>query len=161
MKIIKLFLLAMLLSQTACAKSVKNMDEANEWFENNKLELVSIKDVLIKHPNIKRVDTELRLKFVPKYADFTDQDFKIYDDLLEKCKQLGIKNISIIRRGNSSDGDLITVGYTLFSEGFVNNGYAISTEFIPDESFLDKAKKHGLVHIPQSIESWYLVEYQN
>lgn len=151
----------MLFSQVACAKTVNNMDEANTWFENNISELVSIKDTLINYPNIKRVDTELRLKFVPKYADFSDQDAKAYDRLLKKCKQLGIKNISIIRRGNSSDGELITLGYTLFSEGFFSNGYAISAEFIPDESFLDKAKKYGLVHVPQSRDGWYLVEYQN
>lgn len=159
MKIIKLFFFIFLLSQSACVKPVQNMNDAILWFKENKFELVSINKLLADHPSIRRIDTNLRQEFVPKYANFSEQDYEVYTQVLDRCKQIGIKNVEVTRRGGTADGELIATSFTLFSSGFASSGHAINAEYVVDEALIEKAGIGGLVYIPQSLENWYLVEY--
>jgi hypothetical protein len=74
---------------------------------------------------------------------------------------LGVKAISISRRGNTIDGDLLGVDMVLISEGLTTKGYALTVEYIPDPGYIEKAKKHGILYQELNRKKWYLVEYLN
>jgi hypothetical protein len=72
-QIIKAFLLALVLSQNACAESeesVKNKEEAIVWFSVNEVQIEQVLEMLLAHPKIRRVEN-MRMQFIPKYGEFS------------------------------------------------------------------------------------------
>ena len=147
--------------QGACASEIDNFDKAKDWFNINQREVTEIKDTLLQYPNIKRVDESLGLKFTPVYGEFSKQDSLIYQTLIEKNRRLGIKNIAIVRTGNSKKGKLIAISYTLYSRGFIPSGYAVSVEYILSSQLIERNKKEGVGFESLNASGWYVIEYIN
>jgi hypothetical protein len=162
-QIIKALFLVLVLSQGACAESVssvKSKEEAISWFSENGKQLEQVLEMLLAHPKISRVE-DMRMQFIPKYGEFSATDEDAYKSLLQQSKQLGVKAISVARRGNVIDGDLLGIDMVLISEGLTTKGYALTVEYIPDSGYIEKAKKHGILYQQLNKKSWYLVEYLN
>lgn len=162
-KTIKNIFIALLILQNACAdsvSSVRSKEEAVIWFSENENELNKILSVLFSHPNIQRIE-DMRIKFIPKYGEFSEADEKAYKSLLLLSESLGIKSISIARKRNVIDGDLLGVDMVLISEGLATKGYALSVEYIPDFEYVEKAKNHGIFYLQLNKKNWYVAEYLN
>ena len=162
-QIIKVIFVVLSLLQIACTESVdsvKNKEETVVWFSNNENNLEQILTVLFSHPNIQRVE-DIRMQFIPRFGDFSEADEKAYKSILSLSENMGIKAISIARKNNSIDGDLISVDMILISEGLTTRGYALSIEYIPDLKYVEKAKTHGAFYQKLNKKNWYIAEYIN
>ncbi len=156
-------LVALVVLQTACAEStssVKNKEEAVIWFSDNENDIEKILAILFAHPNIQRVE-DMRMQFIPKYGEFSEADEKAYKFLFSLSENMGIKAISVARKRNSIEGDLLGVDIILISEGLTTKGYALSIEYIPDSVYVEKAKGRGVLYQQLNKENWYLAEYLN
>lgn len=160
---IKVIFVALVLLQSACAESVdsvKSKEEAIAWFSENENNLEQMLEVLFSHPNIQRVEG-MRMQFIPKFGEFSEADEQAYKSLLSRSENLGIKAISIARKKNSIDGDLLGVDMILISEGLTTRGYALSVEYVPNPKYIEKAKAHGTLYHKLHKENWYIAEYIN
>ncbi|WP_347332702.1 hypothetical protein [Marinimicrobium locisalis] len=159
-RIIKVAMAILMVSQVVCATPLGDRDSAVEWFESNRVELKSLLKIVLSHQNIRRVEG-MNMAFVPKYGDFSKEDIQAYKKALEMSGDLGVQAIDISRKGNNLDGNLLGVEMVLVSEGLATKGYALTVEYIPDPSYVEKAEKHGILYYPLDADNWYLVEYIN
>lgn len=159
-RIISFALVVLMLTQVVCARPVEDKESAVEWFKSNHVELSSLLDKVLSHPTIQRVE-DMKMDFIPKYGEFSQDDIQAYRAALEMSDELGIKAIYVSRKGNSADGDLLGVDMVLISEGLTTKGYALTVEYIPNPNYVEKAKEHGILYYPLGVENWYLAEYIN
>lgn len=159
-RIINFALVILVVTQVGCARPVEDKDSAVEWFKSNRVELNSLLDIVLSHPNIQRVE-DMKMAYIPKYGEFSEDDVQAYKTALEMSEELGIQAISVSRKGNSLDGDLLGVDMVLISEGLTTKGYALTVEYIPDPNYVEKAKEHGILYYPLGADNWYLAEYIN
>lgn len=155
--------LCFFLAWSSSCRGDYSLAAGESWFLKNSKALLLLNQMLLERLAIERVDTDLPLKFIPKFKEFNSADQAIYNKSLEYCQALGIKNISITRRGRSPDGDLIAVSYTLRSSGIAAfpGGKMLSVEYIPDAAFLKIYGTAETIVTPLKQKDWYVVRFKD
>ncbi|MEX1221541.1 MAG: hypothetical protein WEA82_05460 [Idiomarina sp.] len=155
---ISFILLLALLTQVGCADKVESKESVATWFAENQAEIVELRDTVLSHPNIKRVESA-EMEFVSSYGEFSKDDLEAYKTVLQQSQDLGIKSISVGKKGAALSGKLINVSMVVISKGITGAGYALAIEYIPDSGYIELAKEHNILFSPLTLENWYLVEY--
>lgn len=156
-KLLFCFSIALLLG--SCTEQY-DLNTANEWFNTNELKVIQMKNAILKHPNIKRIEPNMNLEFVRKFGEFNDSDHLFYNQISIQMKEMGIVRIVVSRRLNENKyGSLLSVSFHVYSVGLLGGrGKTISIDYIPDKEFLNLFKKQEHINIQPLKKDWYIVE---
>ncbi|MEJ2622218.1 MAG: hypothetical protein P8163_18795 [Candidatus Thiodiazotropha sp.] len=145
------------LSAVSCDNENRSVN-GEDWFDENRKELLAINKSLLALPIIKRVESTLSLQFVPNSDKFDTATLKEYENIKSRCQRLGIENIDISR---NDDGSLILISYTIMSSGIiaVAGGRSLSIEYLPDPSVLEFMETEERTYHPLKENPWYTAEY--
>ena len=114
---------------------LREVEAMAPWFEEHRAELFEVRDLLLRHPAIGRVERPGEELAFRQYAEFTPADQAAYDRAAAKCAEWGIASINMWR---GRDGDeFSSMDFTLWAEGFVTAGYSTKILFSPNESPFD------------------------
>ncbi len=152
------FLVLVHLPPTATpAEEEISISSGQQWFAENKDALLALHQLVLDQPAIKRIDPGMTLKFVPKYEDFDSDTEATYRRLEEICNEMGIVSVAVAGRGSGSNGELISVTYTIATRGIYVSGSALSIKYILSDAILEHLTEPGYEVKPLELENWYVV----
>jgi hypothetical protein len=102
-----------------------------------------MKNIILKHPNIERIEPNMNLEYVSKFGEFNDSDHLLYKQISIQMKEMEIVRIVVSRSRNVKEySSLLSVRFDIYSVGILGGrGKTISIEYIPDEELLNLLKK--------------------
>lgn len=135
-------------------------DLAINWFENNKAQIIDIKNRILEHPNIERIQPGKKMKYIKNIENFSETDTTFYEEIEQIAIEYGIQIISVYRDYDDPGKKLIAVSFAIISVGIVGSGHLVSVDYILSEELVDAYKKesdNGNQIFPLSEKDWYVV----
>ena len=131
------------------------IEDGKEWFQENKMELLELRELLLKRPVIKRVTPDMSHKYIKNYNEFDLVDRIVYNYLEERCRALKIHTISSWR--SSKNSELLGMDFVIDRHGIAVSGCSISIEYNTNEKSIKSVKDSGNVVEDLDIVDWYIV----
>lgn len=150
---------AILAMSIGCADgSVSTVPEAKVWFVQNAHQFIEIRDLLLEHPNIRRVEDGTYPDF-REYAPFSAADHAAYAKIERLMTVLKINHVTVARERNQGSGHLISIRMNLYARGFLGDGQAISVSYILSQNLIGRYSKPGgdTRAYALSLPDWYVV----
>ena len=133
-------------------------EEATILFEESKSDFVHMRDLIVAHDALKRVDPELEADNagLPRYKEFNSEDTRIYNVLNNEVERLQLLLIQIVRDESSNDLTLSTIVFFVFGRGIAGDTEAITISYWPDQERYKKFQLPNRTCSKLSEVGWYV-----